>query len=228
MSDLLTLLFIASVGIAIGVAIGVLFSGGRSKPDSPEKSKEVVPEQLVKIFTIWRDTSRQGYAVELNDQRYAASSELDSGDLDFFKRTLKELDAWAGLPAAVVETGIDTAGAAVDADQLAVAAVPAAASEVTKPSLNPVNIFARALRADLRKPEPGPRSIVAQIDEILQEKLSETPEIDKSVQLKEAPDGGMVVMVGVDQYEDVDSVPDEQIRTLIKGSVAEWEKRLTV
>jgi hypothetical protein len=35
----------------------------------------------------------------------------------------------------------------------------------------------------------------------------------------------MVIMVGLDQYADIDAVPDEEIRTVIRESVAEWESR---
>src|SRR5574341_1060286 len=44
-----------------------------------------------------------------------------------------------------------------------------------RPSLNTVDVLARALQPDLRTPEPPPLSITAQIDEILQEMLKNSP-----------------------------------------------------
>jgi hypothetical protein len=35
----------------------------------------------------------------------------------------------------------------------------------------------------------------------------------------------MVVMVGLNQYDGVEAVPDEEIRNLIRSAVAEWEER---
>jgi hypothetical protein len=35
----------------------------------------------------------------------------------------------------------------------------------------------------------------------------------------------MVVMVGLDQYEGVEDVPDEVIRQFIREAVKEWETR---
>jgi hypothetical protein len=43
----------------------------------------------------------------------------------------------------------------------------------------------------------------------------------------ELPTKGLVVMVGLQQYEEVDAVPDPEIRALIRQSVDEWEKSQT-
>jgi len=94
------------------------------------------------------------------------------------------------------------------------------------PSLNTVDVLARALQPDLRSLEPPPLSITAQIDEILQEKLQDSPYATSLIRLVELPSKGVVVKVGMDQYEGVDAVPDEAIRQLIRSAVAEWERRV--
>jgi hypothetical protein len=96
----------------------------------------------------------------------------------------------------------------------------------SRPSLNTVDVLARALQPDLHVPEPPPRSITAQIDDILQEKLQDSPFASSLIRLVELPSKGVVVMVGKDQYEGVDAVPDEDIRQLIRSAVAEWERRV--
>ena len=96
---------------------------------------------------------------------------------------------------------------------------------VTKPSMNPINVFARAIQADARAPVPPPKSIAAQVDEILQEMLKGSDLESRAIRLLELPGKGMVVMIGLDQYDGVGSVPDEAIRTMIRAAVAEWEKR---
>ena len=42
----------------------------------------------------------------------------------------------------------------------------------------------------------------------------------------EGPDQCMVIEIGLDKYTDIDAVPDEYVRSLIRQSVAEWEKSL--
>ena len=96
-----------------------------------------------------------------------------------------------------------------------------------RPSLNTVDVLARALQPDLRPPEPPSRSIAAQVDEILQEMLHDSPYASRLICLIELPSKGLVVMVGQEEYEGVEAVPDEDIRRLIRLAVAEWERRVT-
>jgi len=72
------------------------------------------------------------------------------------------------------------------------------------------------------------KSIAAQVDEVLQEKLASSPLKDRSIRLMELPGGGMVVMVNNEQFDGVNEVSDPEIRNLIQESVAEWERRLDI
>jgi hypothetical protein len=90
-----------------------------------------------------------------------------------------------------------------------------------------MSVLARALQADVRNPQPAEKSIAVQIDEILQENLENSPLASRAIRLLELPNKGMVVMVGLDQYAGVDAVPDEEIKTVIRTAVAEWERRVS-
>ena len=50
-------------------------------------------------------------------------------------------------------------------------------------------------------PHASAKSIAAQIDEILQEKIEGSDMAQRGVRLLELPNKGMVVMVGLDQYQ---------------------------
>ncbi len=70
----------------------------------------------------------------------------------------------------------------------------------------------------------APLSIIAQVDQILQELLKnvQSPQV---VRLLEGPDGGIQVVVGLKLYRSVEEVPDPQVQQLIRQAVKEWEKR---
>lgn len=101
------------------------------------------------------------------------------------------------------------------------------AGGMQRPNMSPLNVISRALQADVRTPDTASKSIAAQVDEILQEMLKNSPLAARAIKLMELPGKGMVVMVGLDQYDGVDQVPDDEIRVLIRSAAAEWERQAT-
>jgi hypothetical protein len=76
--------------------------------------------------------------------------------------------------------------------------------------------------------EPAaPLSIVAQIDAILRAQLAGTPLMEKGIRLQESPEGGVIVWVGIQKYEGIDGVPDDQIKGAIRAAISAWESRYT-
>jgi hypothetical protein len=72
-----------------------------------------------------------------------------------------------------------------------------------------------------------PQSIVAQIDSILQGQMVGTPLMEKGIRLQESPEGGVLVWVGINKFETVDEVPDEQIKAAIRAAIGVWESKFT-
>ncbi len=96
------------------------------------------------------------------------------------------------------------------------------------PSMNIIDVMARAIQPKRSSLQETPKSITAQIDEILQEMLKESGRENQAIRLIDDPGEGVIVMVGLEQYEGVDTVPDPDIRSLIRSAVAEWERRETI
>jgi hypothetical protein len=70
-------------------------------------------------------------------------------------------------------------------------------------------------------------SIVQQIDMVLQDRLLNSPLAGRGIRLQESIQGGVEVYVGLQKFHAVDDVPDEEIKTAIRASIAEWEKKYT-
>ena len=91
--------------------------------------------------------------------------------------------------------------------------------------MRPVNILASALEMDIKQPSVPEQSMVTQVDAILQEKLPLAGIKKGAIRLTEFPQSGMVVWVGLEQYNGIDEVPYKRVRSIIRESVSEWENR---
>ncbi|HKI54473.1 MAG TPA: hypothetical protein VJ987_10145 [Anaerolineales bacterium] len=73
----------------------------------------------------------------------------------------------------------------------------------------------------------APTSIVGQINLVLQKNIANTPLASRGVTLMESLSGGVNVYVGVQRYEMIDDVPDEEIKAAIRAAISEWENTYT-
>jgi hypothetical protein len=76
-------------------------------------------------------------------------------------------------------------------------------------------------------PPSAALSMVAQIDAILQARLSGTALANRGIRLAESLHGGASVFVGQTQYAGVAEVPDPDVQAVIRAAIAEWEKTTT-
>jgi hypothetical protein len=66
-------------------------------------------------------------------------------------------------------------------------------------------------------------SIVAQIEEILQEMIAGTSLAARDIHLEEDPSRGVIVRVGSERFEGIDSVTDSEVKAAIREAVVAWE-----
>ena len=223
------LILIALVAIGIGFALGSLVTGSRGERVPEEKSKTSPVSNLVQVAGVMTDRGGKAVFLQVEGKVIRSVNDLTREQRTRLLPYFEVLAAWFSSPASKatpVVTPLPSAEGAPDLANLQPAPAGLGQPQIPKPSMNPVNILARAIQADVNVPHPT-KSIAAQIDEILQEKLEGTEMAQRGVRLLELPSKGMVVMVGLDQYGGVDEVPDDEIRMTIKSAVADWENQVS-
>lgn len=216
--DISGVILLAGIGVVIGFLLAALIFSLRK-----ESSTEQVPQQQLlsdseNKIRVWREGGDQRLVVEMNGVSHRQESDLHTDQKRLLVNLTRELQSWIGS---------STTAAAESAAQADIikTALPQTDEVKKSPSLNPLKVFSDSLQP-LKKSDADviDQSIVSQIDSILQDKMEGTHLEDRGVRLVEGPDQGMVIEIGLDKYTEIEAIPDEQIRNLIRLSVAEWEK----
>jgi hypothetical protein len=77
---------------------------------------------------------------------------------------------------------------------------------------------------DEGEPEVKMLSVIDEVNNILQKKLAGSPLAGKGIHLMENHNREIRFWVGLISYDDVDDIPDEEVRKIIDASVKEWEQ----
>jgi len=230
MGDISYLILIALVAIGIGFALGSLVTGSRGDRVQDEKSKTSPVSNLVQVAGVMTDRGGKAVFLQVEGKVIRSINDLSKEQRTRLLPYFEVLASWFSPPASkAAQTVAPLPSFEGVSEQATLRPATAAYGQppVQRPSLNPINVLTRAIQADINVPQASTKSIAAQIDEILQEKIEGTEMAQRGVRLLELPNKGMVVMIGLDQYGGVDEVPDDEIRSMIKSAVAEWENRVS-
>ena len=196
-------------------------------PEAPAGEKKAVPappeqpapKEQVEILRVVRDSLDGSLAVQVLGKQARSADEMDEARRRQLKNALDELTLWLEKkggapvepPATETEPEAEAAGSGYFADTLP-----------DRVELKDVIPFRKKNIPKLAEAPPAPKSIVAQIDDVLQGLLAASPQVSKTIRLSEDPAGGLVILAGERQYRGIEEVDDDEVRTLIKRAVREW------
>lgn len=243
-SSALTWIVIISVsaGFLVGLAMTLLL---RSNNTSRPPNKELMEEGH-----LWRSKADGSLWLQLDEHNGNRLEAFDGESQDKARKIIRELAVWTGKPVVPAtasrlkaiskaehsesEPGTQNPASPVDAPatawsqpplEAAAREEPALGSESSeRPRIDIVKGIRLAMEGSSSKQEA---SIAAQVDAILQEKLKGTDLELRGIRLMELPGRGMVVLIGLEQYDTVDDVPFPDIKATLKSAVAEWEKQMS-
>ncbi len=217
--DLTGVVLFTGIGLVVGFLVAALIFSLR-KESSPKQAPQQLLSDSENKVRVWREGGEQRLVVEMDGVSHRQESDLHPDQKQKLVILVRELQTWIGA---------STAAAAVVPPQPVKSepAIEKTGDEQEGTSLNPLKIFGDALQPQKKtEADELDLSIVSQIDQILQTKLEGTNLEDHGIRLVEGPDQGMVIEIGLDNYTEIDAVPDTQVRQLIHLSVADWENTL--
>src|SRR5574341_98642 len=163
----------------------------------PAPSSTSTGGRTVEALRVLRDPADGSLIVEINGQQYRHPSEIT--DLEAYRRLTGNVQA---LMSFMMEQGVAQPPVHATPDQPAISTPP--------PPVAP----------------PAPRTVAEQIEELLQYRLTLTPDlVTRSVHIRDAGTGGVAIEVDGRYYDSVADVPDTPVREFIQGVIREWEAR---
>jgi hypothetical protein len=207
-------LIIFLLGVSIGGVIEFALKG-RSNPRQPlpPSKKKLTEDGDVEVFEAWRTGSNSIY-LSMDGKRLDNKEALLPEQHQRLLNLVLDLRPW-------LETGRTAAMRPGAVPQPSTPAGPES-GEAEQPvrAKKGKNVFA----GEEITPLPVTESIIEQIDRVLQGKLAASSMKERGIRLTEGPGGIVIIKVGTNTYEGVDSVPDLQVKAFIQQAVADWEK----
>jgi hypothetical protein len=249
MSSLLSnpsiVIMLAVAALCLGFLIGFFLKGflNRGSQDkSEESSSERKPpnRNFDEVAHLWQDRRDGRLIFQVDNEFFKRSSDLTKKEKNILLKIVMDFYQWLEPTSKIKPANPEQTPTPEDAstpeptielpppslmNNTAMVASDPQPSEQKRPSFSPVSMIKQALESDVSLSAIPAESIVVQIDAILQEKLNEAEMQKWAVRLVEFPNRGMVVMVGLEQYDEIDAIPYERVRKMIREAVTEWEQR---
>jgi hypothetical protein len=205
-------IFLCFIFACLGAAVGALIQSAQNRRRTPPLAKTPPPDSAptgiilsaqgdVEILRAWRSLSGKIW-LEMDAVRLNGKESLQPDQRRRLVRMLVDLRPW-----------LETTSATPATDVQPTPVVAAVSPHKT--------VISNVIET---KPVVVLKSIVEQIDEVLQATLQVSPFKDRDIHLMEAPGGMVLVKDGLKKYEGIDGVPEPEIQALIRQAVSDWEK----
>jgi alkanesulfonate monooxygenase SsuD/methylene tetrahydromethanopterin reductase-like flavin-dependent oxidoreductase (luciferase family) len=217
--QVIMLLVVLAAGFIIGAALAWwLASRGNTPPaDQEQELLKELRKKYIEKAGLWQDRSSGQLAVRSGGQLITSVQQMTEAQKRNMNSLLKDWAGWMGFISSQV-------GAKADSPEMQPAPIPQTPETAASFAAPNLEEAVEGKGAGKALPEK-PKSIVEQINDILQDNLKTHPALTKGIRLTEDPREGVIVWVGLEHYAGVDAVTDPEVKEVLKAAVMEWERR---
>jgi hypothetical protein len=236
------LYIIIGASLCFGFVIGYILRGFfRKNAESEAKGESGMTlevEQLKKkpqnhyykeIAQLWFDTRDRKLVFQVMEKYYNRSDELSPKDREKLRKVVSDFYHWLEPDELTKqkESRFTQPNQSGKLDTVSIHAKTLTLKDENASNMDSgaINQPKQAIKPDVTSSALFSQSMVSQVDAILQEKIHRAGMEKWAIRLTEFPQRGMVIMVGMEQYNSIDEVPYEQARNIIRKSISEWEQR---
>ncbi len=165
-------------------------------------------ETLDKVldFSVWREKNDSKIRIKMDGQWHENIESMDDAQKIRLRSSLQDCAAWLELLLVNEEPGDSK-----PADGAPLTTLPKAEGMANK-------AMPQLMEAPLRK-----KTIVEQVDDILQDILISEGQKERNIRLSEMVNRGVIVWIGQKYYEGIEAVPDDDVKELVRRAVRVWE-----
>jgi hypothetical protein len=211
--QVIMLLVVLAAGFIVGAALAWwLASRGNTPPvDQEQEMLKELRKRYTEKAALWQDRSSGQLAVRSGGLLITSARQMTEAQKRSMNGLLKDWAGWMGFIGSQTDAPVVLPGP--QAPDVA-PPIPAASLDELVDGIGAIKVI----------PEK-PKSIVDQINDILQENLKSHPALSKGIRLAEDPREGVIVWVGLEHFTGVDAVTDPEVKGILKEAVKEWERR---
>ena len=230
-----TLIIVGLTCVVLGFIASLLLDTLREDSDAPQEGVDQTPPggrkgRYTVITRLWRERGAGKLIVEMDGRSFLTPDALDPVQRERLETSARELRAWLGM-------GLEGAAVPPPAQTYAVLP-PLTAAAVQQPGsttpaaarpypVQPTPVVpakaAPAVPGAKEEAAPAAKSIVMQIEDVLQDMIAGTPLAARGIHLSEDPMRGVIVQVGVQFFEGIEAVTDPEAKAAIRKAVEAWE-----
>jgi len=190
--------------------------GSEEVEDAHEPETKIIEPEILTVF----ERISGAFKLQLDGEMVEYTSDLTPEHRDRLLKIVIALRPWLDGPKKPAQT------APLAAD-VAAPTIPISSAKAASPS-TPLVKTKEEIKAEIASTPYSNLSMVEQIDRILQKKLNDGPLGKRGIRMRSSLSGGLLIEVGLAEYEWIEDIPEQAIQDVIREAIAVWEEKATV